>query len=566
MIRRGGFAWILFLVLMLPRAGLAQDPLTDWIFCGTHAMHPEIPQYTEQAIQYCSRAIESGKLDKEKLYTAFTNRAKAWFNGKQYDRAVADATSALNLKAKKDPSLYVARGSYRRAAGKLDDALADLDQALKFSPNDFEALFYRAGVWREKGNLPAAISDIGRAIAINPLNGAALSNRCYLLLKAGDLKKALADCDSAISLNPKSEPALATRCAVKLSLGDTDGAMADCNAVLGYNSQSIGALVDRGTIWEKQGRSDLAAADYKAAARIKPEDDDDKAEQASANARLAALEQRGTTDAAVANSGPPATVTTPTPAVAALPSAAEPKAAVAASTSQRIALVIGNSAYRSVPPLANPVRDAAVIAEQFRRSGFKAVTLAQDLTRDGLVEALRKFSVEAENADWAVVYYAGHGIEVGGLNYLIPVDAKLASDRAVLYETIPLEQATSAVEGARKLRLVILDACRDNPFAQQMKQTVASRSIGRGMGSVEPEAGTLVVYSAKHGQIALDGDEGNSPFVTALAKRMMTPNLDIRRMFDFVRDDVMEATQRRQQPFSYGSLPGKEDFYFTAAK
>jgi uncharacterized caspase-like protein len=215
--------------------------------------------------------------------------------------------------------------------------------------------------------------------------------------------------------------------------------------------------------------------------------------------------------------------------------------------------------------LPNPVRDATMIAEQLRSIGFQSVTLAKDLTRDALVDTLRKFAVDSENADWALVYYAGHGIEVAGLNYLIPVDARLASDRAVAFETVPLEQAMLAVEAARKLRLVILDACRDNPFAQQMTRTVASRSIGRGLGSVEPEAGTLVVYSAKHGQIAMDG-EVNSPFVNALAKRMITSNLDIRRMFDYVRDDVMEATQRRQQPFTYGSLPGGEDFYFVAGK
>ena len=116
--------------------------------------------------------------------------------------------------------------------------------------------------------------------------------------------------------------------------------------------------------------------------------------------------------------------------------------------------------------------------------------------------------------------------------------------------------------------MVLLDACRDNPFANQMRRTlnIASRSIGRGLASIEPESGTLVVYAAKHGETALDGDGANSPFATAFMKEIQTPDLEVRRMFDYVRDDVMDMTKRRQQPFSYGSISGKQDFYFAATK
>jgi uncharacterized caspase-like protein len=120
----------------------------------------------------------------------------------------------------------------------------------------------------------------------------------------------------------------------------------------------------------------------------------------------------------------------------------------------------------------------------------------------------------------------------------------------------------SAIEGARKLRLVVLDACRDNPFLNQMKRTMGTRAIGQGLARIEPEAGTLVVYAAKHGETALDGSGSNSPFVESLIKRIPTPNLEIRRLFDLVRDDVMDMTAKKQQPFSYGSLSGREDYYF----
>jgi uncharacterized caspase-like protein len=237
-----------------------------------------------------------------------------------------------------------------------------------------------------------------------------------------------------------------------------------------------------------------------------------------------------------------------------------------ADPGRRVALVIGNSAYQNVAALPNPVRDAAAIAATLRGLGFERVILETNLTREKLLDTLRAFSAEAEKADWAAIYFAGHGIEMAGTNYLIPVEAKLATDRDADYEAVALDKVVNAVEGARRLRLVLLDACRDNPFVRQMRRSVASRSIGRGLAQMEPEAGTLVVYAAKHGQVALDGDEGNSPFVTALVGRMKTPGLEVRRLFDLVRDDVMASTNRRQQPFSYGSVSGSEDFYFVAGR
>jgi Caspase domain len=230
---------------------------------------------------------------------------------------------------------------------------------------------------------------------------------------------------------------------------------------------------------------------------------------------------------------------------------------------KRVALVIGNSGYQNVPALQNPQRDAATVAKALEAVGFQSVTLQVNLGREQLVDTLRTFAKEAENADWAVVYYAGHGIEVAGINYLIPTDAKIASDRDISLEAIPIDQVLNAAERARALRLVILDACRDNPFANQMKRTVASRSIGRGLAKIEPDPGTLVVYAAKHGETALDGDGGNSPFVTAFVKDIQVPGVEVRRLFDNVRDDVMDMTGRRQQPYSYGSVPGRQDFYFT---
>jgi uncharacterized caspase-like protein len=230
-----------------------------------------------------------------------------------------------------------------------------------------------------------------------------------------------------------------------------------------------------------------------------------------------------------------------------------------AFAAKRVALVLGNSAYQNVAPLPNPVNDGAVIAATLKDAGFDVVDSRHDLSAIETRHALRDFADRARDADIAVVYYAGHGMEVDGANYLIPVDAKLERDTDVYDEAFSLDRILLAVEPAKQLRLVILDACRDNPFAKTMKKTVASRSIGRGLAKIEPTSpNMLIAYSAKAGSTALDGDAKNSPFTIALAKHLTTPGLDVRRAFGFVRDDVLKDTGNRQEPFVYGSLGGDD--------
>jgi uncharacterized caspase-like protein len=226
---------------------------------------------------------------------------------------------------------------------------------------------------------------------------------------------------------------------------------------------------------------------------------------------------------------------------------------------KRVALVLGNSAYQNVPPLTNPVNDAALMADTFKKAGFDLVELKQNLTVQETRRELRDFADKSSDADIAVIYYAGHGIEVDGSNYLIPVDAKLERDNDVYDEAFSLDRILVTVEPAKRLRLVILDACRDNPFTQKMKKTLATRAIGRGLAKVEPASpNTLIAYSAKAGSTALDGAGNDSPFTRALANHLTTPGLDIRRAFGFVRDDVLKTTNNRQEPYVYGSLGGDD--------
>jgi len=226
---------------------------------------------------------------------------------------------------------------------------------------------------------------------------------------------------------------------------------------------------------------------------------------------------------------------------------------------RRVALVIGNSAYKNVSALPNPSRDAKSIAASFKSVGYNVVT-ATDV---GIVEfrrQLRLFEETAASADIAVVFYAGHGIEVAGINYMIPVDAKLASDRDIDDEAIDLDRFLKSVNESKRLGLVMLDACRDNPFVPKMKQQRVS--VARGVSSgrltvVEPtNQNTLIAYAAKAGAVAEDGTNEHSPYTAALLNHLFEAGLDIRFALGRVRDDVRESTANRQEPFYTGSLGG----------
>jgi uncharacterized caspase-like protein len=230
-----------------------------------------------------------------------------------------------------------------------------------------------------------------------------------------------------------------------------------------------------------------------------------------------------------------------------------------ASAERRVALVMGNSAYQNVGRLANPVGDSDAISATFRSAGFDVVELRHDLKVNDMRRALRDFSDSVRKADVAIIYFAGHGIEIDGTNYVIPVDAVLERDIDVFDEAITLDRLLAVIESATQLRLIILDACRDNPFDKTMKRTTLSRAVGRGFAKVEPSSpNTLIAFAAKAGSTASDGQGKNSPFTAALVKYLPRPGLDLRKALGFARDEVLKATNNRQEPFIYGSLGGND--------
>jgi hypothetical protein len=398
-----------------------------------------------------------------------------------------------------------------------------------------------------KSNQDEIITACTKTLANKNVNRSTLANafatRGNAYLAKSDYDRAIADYTQAIRIDAKTideywSYVFRNRGDAYLSKRDYDRAIADYNKYLRH-AQDADVFNSRGVAYERKGDNARALNDFDAALKINPE-------------YPQALSNRGRVVNALAAK--------PQPDPASIPAAQQPY------DKRRVALVIGNSTYASVAALPNPKRDADAVAAGLRGVGFQSVTLLNDAGRDALVGALRAFAREADSSDWALVYFAGHGIEVGGTNYLIPVDAHLASDRDVNAEAISLDQIMTYVEGAKMLRIVILDACRENPFVAKMARKDPSRSVGRGLARFEPAAGSIVVYAAKEGQIALDGDSSNSPFAAALLKNLNTPNLEVRRLFDLVRDDVMEMTGRRQQPFTYHSVSGREEFYFLATQ
>ncbi|MEP5761873.1 MAG: caspase family protein [Litoreibacter sp.] len=225
------------------------------------------------------------------------------------------------------------------------------------------------------------------------------------------------------------------------------------------------------------------------------------------------------------------------------------------NAAERLALVIGIADYKTISPLKNTINDARGMASTLESIGFEVMAL-ENPSGAQIDATLERFAFEAELAELAVIYFAGHGVQVQGENFLIPVDAKIASNADIQDQSVSLKRLLNAVDNARKMRVVILDACRDNPFEDVIEVSQSVQSSGSGMAEPSPERGTMVAFAARDGQVALDGNGNNSPFTQALMQNLTVPEVDISLMFRRVRDQVLRTTNNQQEPFTYGSLPG----------
>jgi uncharacterized caspase-like protein len=236
-------------------------------------------------------------------------------------------------------------------------------------------------------------------------------------------------------------------------------------------------------------------------------------------------------------------------------------ASPALGRSTRVALVIGNSEYKHTPRLENPGNDAADIAAVLKKLGF-TVLEGRDLDKAAMDRKVRDFAQALSGAQAGLFFYAGHGLQVSGQNYLVPVDAELKAASGIDFELVRLDLVHRTMERETSTNILIMDACRDNPLARNLARALGTRSsqIGRGFALVESGEGTLIGFSTQPGNVALDGEGRNSPYAAALLKHIVTPGDDLPTILINVRNDVMRATARRQVPWEHSALTAK--FYF----
>jgi uncharacterized caspase-like protein len=229
----------------------------------------------------------------------------------------------------------------------------------------------------------------------------------------------------------------------------------------------------------------------------------------------------------------------------------------------RVALVIGNGKYRTVPELPNPANDARDVAVALRALGFKVIE-GYDLDSAAMRAKIGEFGAAMQGAATTLFFYAGHGIQAAGNNYLIPTDARLERPSALTTEAISVETILADMETEKRINLVFLDACRDNPMSRSLARAFGgagrSATVGEGLAQLNAGIGTLITFATSPNKIALDGTGRNSPFTAALLKHIHTPDLEVRTLLTRVRADVIRETNERQVPWDHSSLTG--EFYF----
>jgi tetratricopeptide (TPR) repeat protein len=541
----------LWAAALMPQPALAQARKELGPLCTS------VDTPADKQIDACNKIIALKVFSGADLATIYFWRGVAFTKKGDYTQVIADTTEAIRLWPGQI-ALYNQRGSAYYDKGEYDIAIADYNEALRLGPPNATILHNRGNAWRGKGEYARAIADYDQAIQLDPKTAGAYSyqNRGEAKQALGDLDGALADINEAIRVDPALPTPLTKRGVLWRAKGDYDRAIADsteairlakakapANAMTPPGSVLISAYTQRGLSYEAKGDYLHAREDFTAALAAVASDAGSKSNQATAKARLSLL-----VDA------PP---TAPAPTTAA--------------NERRVALVIGNGAYAHVTKLVNPPNDARAIARSLRDIGFE-VSEGIDLDREALQKITRDFLRDAVRAQTALVYYAGHGVQIDGRNYLVPVDVQLTPGGSLTAAMTDMDTILAGLDDQVRTNILIFDACRTNPMAPQVATAEPSRAIGTGSGLAAPTslgsgatrgAGTLIAFATAPGQVALDGEGSNSPFSAALSRHIGTPGLEVQQMLTRVRAEVVAATKSKQVPWSNSSLLGE---VFLAAK
>jgi tetratricopeptide (TPR) repeat protein len=505
---------------------------------------------------------------------AYKNRGLIYENKGTFDKALADFHTALNLDPGKQERLGrdAAQGiervqqklatpgggsrpaptastddqatCFRGAAGDENAAACTrLIESGGLSVSELARTFrQRANVSTRKGNFDAAMADLNESLRLEPNNVDARALRAGGYVGKGDYDRALADLKEARRLDPKSYLTSNVFGVYYNAKGEYDRALTELNEAIRLNPNGMYAYKNRGISYEQKGEHDKALADFRKALSFDPEGKERVGREAwegieRVQQKLAGLR---------ANPAPTVSKTSPS-LVTALPT----------DSRRRVALVIGNGKYQFAAPLANPPNDAADIAKALRKLGFDVVE-GRDLDRSGMDNAIRQFGRKLDGAEIALFFYAGHGLQVNGKNYLVPVDAKLERPGDLALDAVDIGNVLAQMEAEKRVNLIFLDACRDNPLARSLARSLGTRSsaVAQGLASIQSAIGTMIAYATQPDNVALDGEGRNSPFTAALLKHIVTPGLEIGTLMKRVRADVIATTREKQVPWDHSSLVG----------
>jgi tetratricopeptide (TPR) repeat protein len=503
----------------------------------------------ESAIADYSEAIRINPKDD----SGYFNRALQWVQEKKFDKAAADFDKAIELDPK-DAKYRYFRALSKVQSGDLDGSIEDFTEASRLAPKAWEPYNDRGLVYLKKGDLEHALADFSSSIEIQPKAIAPRNNRGRVFLEKGNVDKALGEFDEAIRIAPSNALGLSFRCFVHTKKREYDSAIKDCEAAIAAIPDFPLAYAYRGLAFEAEGEIERAKADYEKAVSGNTAYDTAENARSLASKQLASLTSPTSPGSSVRPQGP---------------SNDPPKASIATSldtstlVGRRVALVIGNSAYANVTRLENPANDARLMADTLRGLGFRLVGggAQLDLNKAALDRLVQQFGTESLGADVGLFYYAGHGVQVRGSNYLVPVDANPTREGDVDFQMLDANMVLRQMTDANtKLNLVLLDACRNNPFGGR-----GLRAATGGLAQMRAPEGTLISFATQPGNIALDGVDGDSPYTKAVAEVIRKPKLDVFRTFNEVGLAVAKATGGQQQPWLAMS-PISGDFYFAGGQ
>jgi tetratricopeptide (TPR) repeat protein len=463
----------------------------------------------DKSIAACAEIIAAGKEPPKNMAMAYSNKARAHYHKNEHDQAIDDASEAIRL-----------------------------------NPNFTNAYLNRGNAYFGKEEFEKAADDYASAIGTNKKNPDAHFNFGLAHHRMKNYEKAIASFDTAISLDSKSADYYKTRGNAKYNLDRYRESIGDYDKAIQLNPSFGYAHYDRGLSYEQLGEFQSALDNFRKAANLIPQSD---SWQQEAESRVALMQDKLGGKSVVVEKKEEAGTD----------DSASKQVLDNKSGQRKLALVIGNGAYRNATELPNPANDASAMAQMLADMGFDVID-GIDLDKRAMDLKVREFIDRVDSYDIALLFYAGHGISVAGKSYLLPVDAILEKSSALEFEAVEADKLYQYMAGDNRTSIVLLDACRNNPFTRSFSRSLgATRAALVGQGLAAPNiqgGGILIGFATAPGDVAADGEGRNSPFTEALLKHLPEPGVEIEQAMKRVKADVYSKTNGRQRPWHNSDL------------